>query len=106
LRSHLPHVHDYFGLNRALAVTTEPLRQYVIQRQQDGAAPATINREIEGLQRAFTLAVEAGTIRLAPTFPSLAEHNAQQGFFERGEFEAVLSHLGDADVRDFCAWFY
>jgi hypothetical protein len=26
--------------------------------------PATINRELEGLQRAFTLAVEAGTIAL------------------------------------------
>jgi integrase len=106
LRAHLRHVRVYFGLDRAMAVTTERLRQYIAQRQDDGAAPATINRELEALQRAFTLAVEAETIVLAPKFPSLSEQNARQGFFERGEFEAVLAHLADADVRDFCEWFY
>jgi integrase len=50
--------------------------------------------------------VEADTIVLAPKFPSLSEHNARQGFFERGEFEEVLAHLAGVDVRDFCEWFY
>ena len=106
LRAHLRHIRAAFGLDRAMAVTTERLRHYIIQRQQDGAAPATINRELEGLQRAFALAVEAGTIGLAPKFPSLAEHNARQGFFERAEFEAILARLLDPDVWDFCEWFY
>jgi hypothetical protein len=95
LRAHLRHVRVYFGLDRAMAVTTERLRQYIAQRQLDGAAPATINRELEALQRAFTLAVEAERIVLAPKFPSLSKQNARQGFFERGEFEAVLAHLMD-----------
>ena len=48
---------------------------------------ATINRGLEGLQRAFALAVEAGILAAAPPkFPSLREDNARQGFFERGDF--------------------
>jgi integrase len=93
-------------MDRALTVTTERLRDYVGHRQSQGAAPATINRELEGLQRAFALAVESGRIALAPTFPTLPEHNARQGFFDQGEFEAVLAHMADSDLRDFCRWFY
>jgi integrase len=106
LRAHLRHVRAFFSMDRALTVTSERLRDYVGHRQSKGAAPATINRELEGLQRAFALAVESGRIALAPNFPTLHEHNARQGFFDRGEFEAVLAHLADVDLRDFCHWFY
>jgi integrase len=34
------------------------------------------------------------------------ELNARQGFFERGEFEALLTSFGDQDLRDFVEWFY
>lgn len=61
--------------------------------QAEAAAPATINRELAGLRRAFALAVESGTLALAPKFPSLPEHNTRQGFFERDEFEAVVAYL-------------
>jgi hypothetical protein len=61
---------------------------------------------LEGLQRAFRLAVDAGTLAQVPTFLSLSEDNGRQGFFERAEFEAVLAHLANADVRDFCEWFF
>jgi integrase len=37
--------------------------------------------------------------------PRLPQHNARQGFFERGEIDAVLQHLTDPDVRDFVEWF-
>jgi integrase len=87
-------------------VTAERLRNYVAHRQAEGIAPATINRELAGLRRAFSLAVELGTLVRTPKFPRLPEHNARQGLFERGDFEAILTHLSDSDVRDFCAWFY
>jgi hypothetical protein len=64
------------------------LRAYMARRQQEGAANATINRELEGLQRAFSLAVENEVLMQMPKFPSLSEHNARQGFFERADFEA------------------
>jgi integrase len=86
-------------------VTPERLRDYVQARQEAGAAPATINRQLEFIRRAFTLAVEAGLLSYVPRIPRLPERNARQGFFERGELEAVLSHLHDPDVRDFVDWF-
>jgi integrase len=108
LKSHLKHVRDYFGLDRALAVTTDRITQYIVARQRDKAAPATINREVEALQSGFSLAAKANPPKLAflPHFPSLPEQNARQGFFERGEFNAVMEKLEDQDVRDFCEWFY
>ena len=106
LRSHLKHVRRFFRFDRALAVTSARLRDYIAHRQQEGAASATINRELEAIQRAFALAVESDILSIAPKVPSLPEHNARQGFFERAEFEAVLHHLDDDDLRDFCAWAY
>ncbi len=106
LRSHLRHVRAFFGMDRALAVTSMRLRDFIASRQQAGAAPATINRELEGLQRAFALAVENDVLAASPKFPSLPERNARQGFFEKADFQAVLIHLPDPDVRDFCDWFY
>jgi integrase len=106
LRVHLRPIRALFGLDRALAVTAERLSDYVVQRQAEGKAPATINRELAGLRRAFSLAVESGTLVRTPRFPSIPEHNARQGFFERGDIEAILAQFSDYDVRDFCAWFY
>jgi len=45
------------------------------------------------------LAVEAGTVGMVPKVPSLREENARQGFFERGDFEAVLAHIDDDEGR-------
>ena len=114
LRSRLRHVRAFFGPDkekkitpvRALTVTPARLDQYIVRRKADGAAPATINRETEAIARAFSLAVESGTFPTAPKVPSLAEHNARQGFFERAEFDAVLQRLPDDGVKDFCEWFY
>ncbi len=106
LRSHLQHIRKFFAMDRAHAVTAERLRDYIAARQQEQAQAATINRELEGLRRAFALAVEAQTLVTIPMFPSLPEDNARQGFFERGDFQAVLDRLRDDDVKDFCDWFY
>jgi integrase len=106
LRSHLRHIRRFFSMDRALSVTTDRLRDYIAARQRDGAAPASINRGLEGLQRAFALAVEGGLLSFAPRVPSLQERNARQGFFERADFEAIMGRLGDADLRDFCEWLY
>ncbi|HEY6293325.1 MAG TPA: site-specific integrase [Terriglobia bacterium] len=110
IRSHLKHIRAFFGMDRALVVSTARLRDFIAARQQEEAKSATINRELEGLQRAFALAVEAGTLAAAPAFPSLREDNARQGFFERGDFFAVLSKLRElrktTDVADSLEWFY
>src|SRR5207244_634699 len=39
LKSHLKHVRAFFNFDRALAVTSARLREYIAHRQQEGAAP-------------------------------------------------------------------
>jgi integrase len=109
LRSHLKHIKAFFGNDRALEVTANRISVYMEKRQQAGAANATINRETEGLQRAFTLARQQDLLTYAPHFQSLPEHNARQGFFERADFEAILPLLKmrgklDTDLQDYLSW--
>jgi hypothetical protein len=93
LRCRLRPLRAYPALGRALSVTSERLRDYIASRQAEGAAPVTIHPELAALQHALTLTVESGLLALAPTFPSLPEHNTRQGFFERGAFETVVVHF-------------
>ena len=109
LRAHLKHIKLFFGNDRALEVTPSRVNAYMERRQREGAANATINREVEGLQRAFALAVDREALTHAPRFKSLSEHNARQGFFERTDFEAILPRLTmrgkpDTDLQDFLSW--
>ncbi len=116
LKGHLKAVRAAFGDWRAVDVTPTRIRQVIAEWQANGArggkgtekpaAPATINRRLAALQRAFALAVEAGKLSTEPRFPTLKEDNARQGFWERGEFLALLAHTPDPDLRDFCEWAY
>jgi hypothetical protein len=93
LHAHLRAVRSFFGLHRALAVTSDRLRDCIVHGKEQGAAPATINRELAVLRHMFNLAVDASTMARDPKFPSLPEHNTRQGFFERGEFEPAKAYL-------------
>jgi integrase len=111
LTSHLVHVRQYFGADLARAITRPRLVNYIQFRQGQGAANATINRELEPLQRAFSLAIENEVLAFMPKFPSLPEENARQVFFERADFETIVSHLTsrnrvDTDLQDFLWWFF
>jgi len=61
-----------------------------------GAANATVNRELALLKRMFELAMNDGTLLVAPSIPMLAENNVRKGFFERAQFDAVCAHLTPA----------
>lgn len=89
------HLRPYFGGLRADQVTTTVLQQYVAKRQAEGRANATINRELAGLKRALRLGREATPAKVArvPAFPRLAEAPPRKGFFEFGDYEAMLAAL-------------
>ena len=111
--NHSRPVRDFFGLRRAVEVTPDLVREYIDERKKSvrfvggkaivGLANATINRETEILGRAFRLALNEGTLAMAPKFPSLPEHNARTGFFERHEVEKLLLHLREplSDMAQF-----
>lgn len=83
----------WFGGRRMANISTPDVRAYVAHRQAEGAANATINRELAALKRAFTLAVQAGKLLQRPHIPLLQENNTRKGFFEREQFESVRRHL-------------
>jgi hypothetical protein len=89
------HLRPVFGDARAAMVKTPEIRTYIDARQQEGAANATINRELAALKRAYSLGLQADKILTKPFIPTLAENNVRKGFFEREQFEAVRKELPD-----------
>lgn len=79
----------------ARAINVPRCDAYVEMRLAEGAARATVNRELAALRRGFRLAVQKGLIATRPEFEIPEEHNARQGFFEREDFEAVHAELPD-----------
>lgn len=87
------HLNDYFPDDRALTITTDRIRAYILHRQEGRAANATINRELAALKRAFNLAVQAQKLHTRPYIPTLSEDNIRKGFFEHGDFLNVRDKL-------------
>jgi integrase len=92
------HVLDYFSGSVAAAITPAHVQRYVVHRRDQGAANATINRELAIIRRAFSLGMQNGRILRRPKFSLLRERNARCGFFEDHQIEAVLRNLDD-DLR-------
>jgi integrase len=82
------HLKPVFGHLRAMSVTSDLIANYIVDRQDEGAANATINREMACLKRMFNLGrrtTPAKVFRM-PAFPKLAERNVRQGFVEDQEY--------------------
>jgi len=86
---------EAFGQQKAHDITAARIKRYKDERHAAGKAHATVNRELAALRRAFTIAVEHERLSAAsvPRVKLFAEHNARQGFVERGDFDAVVSRL-------------
>jgi integrase len=89
----LAHLLPVFGPRRAAQLTSADATTYAAKRLEDGAANATINRELAALKRMFSLAVKGERLQRMPYIEMLKEDNARRGFFEREQFEAVRSRL-------------
>jgi len=87
-------------------ITAASVEEYKASRLRDGAAPATINRELAALRRGFRLAVRLGKLAVRPDFSLLREDNARKGFFEAHQFRAVYEQLPDylKPIATFLYW--
>lgn len=92
-RNFAQHLLPFFDGWRAANIATADVRKYIEHRQAEGAANATINRELSALGRAFTLGLEAGKVTQKPKIRRLREDNVRTGFFEQEQFAAVRAHL-------------
>jgi integrase len=98
-----------FSLDRAIDLTEVRIERYKSERlgtKRRGdkfVAPATINRELAALKRAFKLAVEQKRLSTMPVIKLLAENNVRQGFVEPPLFKRVAASL--PEPLDDIAWF-
>jgi integrase len=87
------HIIPFFGGRRALTITTADIERFILERQEEGASNAEINRELSIIKRSFMIGVRAAKILSIPHIPTLKENNVRTGFFEHDQFMAVISHL-------------
>ncbi len=86
----------YFSADRRMnTIATADIEAYKAHRLEQGAEPATVNRELAAIRRAYRLAVDSGKLAMMPKVKLLQEHNVRSGFFERAEFDAILMQLPD-----------
>ena len=93
------HLKRFFEGIKATGITTPMIQQYVEKRIEEGAANATINRELAALKRMLNLGAKQTPpiVDRVPHIPMLRENNVRKGFFEHGDFiklrEALPEHL-------------
>jgi len=92
---HVRHVHlaPFFGGRRAAEIDSMMVMQYRHMRFDQGAANASINRELAALKRAFNLARQQGLLNTIPHISKLAEDNTRRNWFSAAEFERVVQEL-------------
>lgn len=93
VKASVGHLLSFFGEELAMDITGDRIASYVAYRQDEKAAPATINRELAALKRAFRLGEKVGKVIQRPEVSMLREDNRRKGFFEAEEYRAVLEHL-------------
>lgn len=84
---------EAFEKSRAIDVTATRIERYKAERLEAGKAPATVNRELAALRRAFAIAHDQERFTAAPRIRMLAEHNAREGFTTPEQFERIVAQL-------------
>jgi integrase len=90
------HLKPFFTKRRAADVTTDMIRRYISGRVEAKAEPATINRELAVLKRAFNLAMESTPpkVRIVPYIPMFEEKNVRSGFLKDEEYAKLAAECG------------
>lgn len=92
------HLTPFFAGRPAQSVRTSDIEAYKTKRLEEEAAPATINRELAIIGRAFSLGVEQDLIiNQFCKIKKFKEDNARTGFITDEQLETLCSHL-PADI--------
>ncbi len=104
-KSHLKPIRAHFDDWLVIDLMDESVDAYIEERLEADKAAATINRETQILGQALRLALKRRRIPSTPSIRQLPENNTRQGFFERPEFEALVTALPDY-LKDFTRFAY
>lgn len=103
------HLKEHFDGMLVTRITDTHIRAYIEARKGEGAANATINRELAALKRMFNLGAQKRPPKVdraqTPHITMLKEDNIRKGFFEHGDYLALLDALF-AYLRPFCQFAY
>jgi len=80
---------------REQEINTPRIQAYIARRLAEGAANATVNRELSALKRMFNLGAKQTPpiVDRVPHIPMFKENNVRKGFFEHGDFLALRDAL-------------
>jgi len=89
------HLQESFKGMKVVAITSPAISRYIAKRIEEGAANATINRELAALKRMFNIGVQQTPPKVdrVPHISMLKENNVRQGFFEADEFQRLRNNL-------------
>jgi integrase len=87
----------------AVNLTTDDVRAYILLRKQQGAANATVNRELSALKRMLNFGRQSTPpkIRFVPYIPMLKENNVRIGFVEHQAFARLAAQASEPWLRTF-----
>ncbi|SRR6266851_2856871 len=102
------HLEPFFGAMLAKRVGSNTLSRYIESRLEEGAANASINRELSLLQRSFMIGYEAEPKKVSRPlrFHRLEESKPRQGFIEQKQYDALAANCSDLFMRTMLAVAY
>lgn len=83
------HLEPYFAAVATAKLTSDQVVEYARRRRTEGAANASINRELAALKRMYKLALKSGRLKLVPYISMLKERNVRKGFLRDADYEAL-----------------
>lgn len=98
------HLKTHFGRLTISEVSIRDAESYRMKRLQEGARPATVNRELSIIRHMLSMAVKWGFLESNPLagLGSLPENNDDAWrYLTREEFDTLLAHLS-TNYRDLC----
>lgn len=86
------HVLPLLGNLRASSITKSTITEYIERRQGEHAKPASINRELAAIKRAYALGRESGKVIGGPVVKLLPEDNERETAFSDAQFLSIHRH--------------
>jgi integrase len=105
------HLKDFFSGMKAANLGSNQIAAYVEKRRKENTAPATVNRELALLRRAFSIAFDAEPQKVSRIpkfrrFITSEKGNERRGFVEEPQYRKLMDAAGPLWLRGLMALAY